>query len=209
MKIFIDFDGVLFNTGQMRDELFEILKNENFSFEEINQAYVDECADGNYRPDGHLKRLAEIHSFDQKLALNKIDQLIKNCKKYLFFDTIEVLGKLSKKYDELILLTLGDSDFQMAKIEACDISKYFSQVLDTQIPKWQFLQNIVDQNEEFIVLDDRDDNLIKIQEHFPKSKVVKMVRDEKYHDPAGHFGGYSGEIVRGLEEFYQLLDIKY
>lgn len=205
MKLFIDFDGVLFNSKSFREELISQFEKSGFSRQEVFDTYNAECLDGNYSPADHLERLKEIRDFNLKMAQARADSLVKRSKSYLYDDVLGSLKNISKLNYEVNLLTLGNPSFQPKKIKESGIRKYFDNIYCTSIPKAKYLQDLIDKNEKFIVVDDRGDALEEISAKFPKAITIEMRREEKIHDPAERSSHFSGPRITNLKQLIEIL----
>lgn len=206
MKLFIDFDGVLFNSEKFRRDLIGQIEKSGFSSQEVNDTYVAECLDGNYLPADHLARLEKIHKFNFRLAETRVESLITNAKKYLFFDVEGSLKSISKLPEyQLELISLGHPKFQPRKIKKTGIKKYFKKLHFTSIPKVEYLQGIVKVDEKFIIVDDRGDALEEISKKFPKAITIEMRRVKEIHDPAERPSNFRGSKITNLEQLIEIL----
>lgn len=206
MKLFIDFDGVLFNSEKFRNNLLSQIEKSGFSLQEVNDAYIAECLDGNYLPADHLARLEKIHKFNLRLAETRIESLVTNAKKYLFSDVDDSLKTISKLPEyQLELISLGHPKFQPGKIKKTGINKYFKKLNFPTTPKVEYLQAVVKANEKFIIVDDRGDALEEISKKFPKAIAIEMRRKKEIHDPAERPSNFRGSKITNLEQLIKIL----
>lgn len=206
MKLFIDFDGVLFDSEKFRNDLLSQIEKSGFSKQEVNDAYIAECLDSNYLPANHLLRLEKIHKFNMRLAETRIESLVKNAKKYLFSDTVESLKTISKSPNyQLEMISLGHRKFQPNKIKKTGINKYFKKLNFPTAPKVEYLQGVVKAGEKFIIVDDRGDALEEISKKFPKAIAIEMRRKKEVHDPAEHSSNFRGSKITNLEQLIKIL----
>jgi len=206
MTLFIDFDGVLFNSQKFRSDLIAQIEKSGFSKQEVYDAYNAECLDGNYLPAGHLARLGKIHKFNVRLAEARIENLANNAKKYLFSDVESSLRLLSKLPDyQLEMISLGHPKFQPGKIKKTGISKYFQKLHFTAVPKVEYLRSIAKKKEKFIIVDDRGDALEEIAKEFSKAIAIEMRREKEVHDPAERPSHFSGPKITNLGQLIEIL----
>ena len=142
MKIYIDFDGTLFNSTKHYHNYKNIFKKHNIDIEEIlKQKYKQEK---NF--DTLTKKIIKEYNLNPSIY-KEVDQIYS--KELIFKDVIPFLEKYSKKYD-LILLTLGNINYQNKKIKHSNISKYFKDIiitnkdkstLDIDYENWIFIDN--------------------------------------------------------------------
>lgn len=178
-KLFIDFDGTIFSTLAFRDKMFEIFTMAGFDEEEIKNTYAAESLDYLYSANGNLERLQKIHEYDIEKANLRMDKLIKTSKDFMFPDFDEFIQSVDREKYELDLITLGDLEFQKAKVEASGIVKYFDNVYYCEKQKWDYLDDLVELNDKFIIIDDRADTLERISKKFKRSFPILMDRQQK------------------------------
>lgn len=207
IKLFIDFDGTLFDTEAFKEKMHDIFVRAGFEKDDIKATYSAECLDYKYSPIGQMKRLEKIHPFDTTAANQRFAKLYKTCSQYLYSDSIEFLKIVNKEKYELILFTLGDVLFQKTKIDHCGIAKYFDSIYYTEIQKWEYLDNLVKQTEKFVVIDDRGDALLEIQKIFKGSLVIQIIRSVKDEDDPfiQQPSNFSGISVKNLKQARQYL----
>lgn len=206
MKLFIDFDGVLFNSEKFRSDLVSQIEKSGFSKQEVCDAYNAECLDGNYLPADHLARLEKIRKFNIRLGEARVENLVENARKYLFSDVESSLKLLSKLPDyQLEMISLGHPKFQPRKIRKTRIGKYFQKLHFTAVPKVEYFQNVVKANEKFIIVDDRGDALEEIVKNFPKAIAIEMRRKKEVHDPAERPSNFSGPKITNLKQLIEIL----
>lgn len=201
-KLFIDFDKTLFDTNQVRERLVRIFGQFGFSKDEIDQTYLAESLDGKFSPERQAKRLNGIRSFNLKVAELKIKSMIFDSNKLLYSDSIDFLDNIDRNKYEVDLLSYGNMEFQMRKVKHSGISDKFDNVYITDIEKQIYLKDVVRGDEEFIVIDDKIDNLEKISAEYPKSFMIYIVRNvddifKNYH--------FKGTKVRNLKQASQYL----
>ena len=206
-KLFIDFDGTIFSTMAFRDKMFEICTMAGFDEEEIKNTYAAESLDYLYSANGQLERLQKIHSFDIEKAKLRMDKLIKTSKDFMFPDFEEFIHSVDREKYEIDLITLGEVEFQKAKVEASGIVKYFDNAYYCETQKWEYLDELVELNEKFIIIDDRADTLEKIGKKFKRSFPILMDRQQKDMDDPflSQQEQYTGIKVKNLKQAGQYL----
>ena len=204
-KLFIDFDGVLFNARRFKADLLSEIAKCGFTMEEVGDAYVAECLDGKYLPKDHLDRLAKIHKFNMNLAEARVESVVVKAEKYLFDDARESLEKIAKlKYDRC-LITLGHKEFQPRKVKITKIDELFQHTYYTSKPKVGYLSEIIKKKEKFIIVDDRGDTLEEVAKKFPQALAIEMRREQDAHDPAERPSHFSGPKVTNLSQLIEIL----
>lgn len=174
MKIYIDFDGTLFNSTKLYKEFIKTFQKYNIKKENIenyfNKIYIKEK---NY--DTIAKKIIKENNINQSIY-QELNNIYSN--KLIFKDTIPFLKKYSKKY-ELILLTLGTNTYQKKKINSTNISKYFKEIIITSKDKSKL--DIDYQNGIFI-----DNNPFELKK-FHNSKAKYLIRIKRRTDKYSKF----------------------
>lgn len=127
MKIYIDFDGTLFDSTKHYQEYINIFKKHNIDIESyFNKEYKKEK---NF--DSLSKKIIKEYNLNPSIY-DELDKIYS--KKLIFKDAITFLEKNHNKYD-LILLTLGNIEYQKKKINKTNIGKYFKDIIITNKDK--------------------------------------------------------------------------
>jgi len=200
-KLFVDFDGTMFDTTGFKEATLEVFRKAGFSKDELMTAYQAECLDYKYSITGMTERLKKVRYFNFSLTQARIEKLFRDVPRYIYDDTEQFLQSVDKSKYELILITLGETHFQHKKVENSKLEKYFDQVLYTEIQKWDYLENIVQKVERFILIDDRSDTIHQVSLKFPKALALQMNRrDEDRDDPARNGRVYKNLSVRNFRQ---------
>ena len=174
MKIYIDFDGTLFNTDKYIEDIINILNNYGIDkklFEEVKKIfYINNKV---FDITDILDYFIDKYNIDNDLKY-KINSLLNNS--YIYPDVIENLKTLIDMGYELYLLTYGYKNYQRKKINSSNISNFFKNIIITEKDKSKL--DIDYENSIFI-----DNNPIEI-ERFHNSnakKIIRIIREkEKY-----------------------------
>ena len=202
IKLFIDFDKTLFDTSQVKERLVRIFGQLSFGQEEIDQTYLAETLDGKYSPEGQSRRLYNIRPFNLDVAELKIKSMIFDSSKILYPDTIVFLDNIDREKYEVDLLSYGDMEFQTRKVRHSGIEDKFDNIYITNIEKQIFLKDIVEDNENFFVLDDKIANLEKVSAEYSKAFMIYINRSIDNISKDFHF---KGARVRNLQQAAQYL----
>lgn len=171
-KIYIDFDGTLYNTDSFYKDFLDINLKYGISKEEIelikNNIFKNSLFNIDVLSDYIIKKYNLRNNYKEEV--NKLFNL-----KYVFDDIIYCLEKLKDKY-ELIILTYGDYNYQNKKIEGSNLKKYFKDIIITN--NKSNVSNIDYKNSIFI---DNNPNEIKKFIDVNAFKVIRIRRDiDKY-----------------------------
>ncbi|OGD65790.1 hypothetical protein A2215_01070 [Candidatus Berkelbacteria bacterium RIFOXYA2_FULL_43_10] len=205
IKLFIDFDGTLFDTKCFKAKIFGVFLELGFSAEEIEKSYFEECRDYLYNPIDQAKNLCELREFDLESAIAKLREAESISFQCVYDDSLEFLENIDRQKYEVVLLTLGDIGFQKAKFDNSGLNKYFDDALFTKLQKWEYLKDVVGAGEKFILIDDRGDTCAKVAENFPDSKTLEINRRQSAPDPMEPKDDYRGIKIKNFDEAQKYL----
>lgn len=196
MKIYIDFDGTLFNTDKYKEDIINILNDygiDKMIFEEVKKIFyinnkVFDIIDV-------VDYFIDKYNIDNSLK-DKINGLLNNS--YIYSDVIENLKILLDMGYELYLLTYGHQNYQRKKINSSNIFDYFKDIIITEKDKSKL--DIDYENSIFI-----DNNPIEIK-RFHNSNAKKIIRIIRENEK------YSKEVCNVLNviecnSFYHIVEI--
>lgn len=181
-KVFIDFDGTLFNTSDFKVAMFGIFNKVGLTDDQILPAYQAECLDYKFSIKSFTERLHKIGKFNLALTNARVEKLFQSCPSFLYPDTIEFLEGINKDLYEVNLLTLGDLEFQGEKVMHSGIVKHFDNLFFTEKQKWESLDEYVKDGERFILIDDRSDTIYRVAKRFPKCLALEIIRRSSDND---------------------------
>ncbi len=131
--VILDFDHSLFNAEEFKESLSDIFIKYGVGKKLYEETYkeIREKEKSPYSLERHLHILEGRMMYDKK-KLHKIKRevldLMKRTDEFLFSDTMDFLRKESKR-SKLVLVTLGEKEFQSLKIKSAGIKKYFVQII--------------------------------------------------------------------------------
>jgi FMN phosphatase YigB (HAD superfamily) len=189
MKIFIDFDDVLFNAKKFKRDLICIFKKhgvDKSKFEDSYYTYPKKNSNIGrfYYPGDQVKRLKKIYGLDTKNIEREIGRLMNNLEKYIFRDVDLFLENYRKS--DLFLITFGHKNFQKDKIKGAKIGKYFRNIIISRGDKLGEILKIARKynfknNENILMIDDRPEYLERIE------KGAKMIKTFHMRRPQGRY----------------------
>ena len=136
---FIDFDGTLYNTEKLKEDLLNIIiekvQNYNITKEEAtNEVKSMFNRENIYNIYNLAIFFAKRYGFDSKKVIDEINETIENGKKYLYEDSIEFVKKLKDRGNTIYIFTYAantDIEYQNAKIKGSKIANFFDGVIIT------------------------------------------------------------------------------
>lgn len=204
-KLFLDFDGTVFDTIAYGNLLWDVFVKAGFELDEIESTYKAECLDYKYSPEGHAERLAKLHEYNEVLALSRIERLYGKVKSLIFDDVSKFLGAIDRELYEVDLLSLGDIAFQKKKIKASGLVQYFDNTFVTEKQKWDYLPEIISENERFVIIDDRGDAMEKVSKEFRKAMAIEINRNGGQYDIMEQDNRFNGVKVKSLNQAIKYL----
>ena len=191
MKLFIDFDDVLFNAKKFKTDLINIFIKNGVSKLEFENSYYsfrkkDQALGKYYDLKKQISALKKIKRLDHEKLANELADFTANLESYVFSDVKIFLEKFPKK--DLFLVTYGHEKFQKLKIKNSDLKKYFSQIIITKNYKADDIEDVSKKqkfslDEKIILIDDRPDQIEKVKEQNEKVVTFRLRRKEgRYKD---------------------------
>lgn len=214
MRIFIDFDDVLFNTKQLTRDIINVFEKNGVSEEIFKKYYKDPTAEKKknivrkYSPYDQIKRIdkKEINTKGIKKELPKI---IKDTRKYLFEDGVRFSKEL--KDEGLYIVSFGDGRFQKEKINNSGIAKYFKKIIIVDVSKAVAIRKIlknenIKNGEALIFIDDREKFLKDIKKSYPGMVTFLMKRIEgRYNDKRTNYCDFE---VKNFDEILSIIRLR-
>ena len=191
MKIFIDFDDVLFYSKKFIQDEKKIFRKYKISEKIFQKHYYQYRKDkkGNliriYNLKKQLRGIKKEKKMDIEPIRKELEVFLKDTGKYIFNDVENFLKKFEKK--NLFIISYSKTDFQKNKIKNSGISKYFKKIIITDEKKFKVLKRIIDtekiKEEEIFFLEDRVDYIVGVKNEIPWVKTILMRRPQgRYKD---------------------------
>jgi FMN phosphatase YigB (HAD superfamily) len=191
MKVFIDFDDVIFNAKRFKNDLIKVFLENGITRSEFDNSYYtfakkDQDRGKYYDPKSQIQVLRRRRQINHKKLNLKIDDLMGNLERYVFPDVAYFLGNFSKK--DLFLITYGHVRFQKNKIKGSGIGKYFRKTIVSKKNKIDDILKIAGKiklfpEEDIILIDDRPEQIEEVEKRKKKVTTFRMCRKEgRYSD---------------------------
>ena len=173
-KIYIDFDGTLFDTDSFYKDFLNICLSYGIEKEEVELAKTELFTENNlFNMDIIVDYLIKKYNLSSKFNLDVYNLF---SAKYVYDDVIQFLEKLKDKY-ELIILTYGEYHYQTTKINASNLKSYFTDIIITD--KNKSTLNNVDYNNSIFI--DNNPKEVKRFIEVNSKKVIRIRREsDKY-----------------------------
>ncbi|MFZ2188255.1 MAG: hypothetical protein WAV73_01680 [Candidatus Moraniibacteriota bacterium] len=207
MKIFIDFDDVIFNTGKFKEDfLNEVFIKNGATQADFAETYYyffkkNKQVNKYYDPKKQIKALGKKEYINGNKLEKDFYTFMKDLEKYVFEDVTSFLKKIGKR--NLFLISYGDPLFQKMKIEGTHTAEMFGGVILGKFRKMDLISKEMGvcgllQYEKIIVIDDLPKHLGKIKALKERLVTFHIRRPEgRYRDLACKYVDYE---VKNLKE---------
>jgi FMN phosphatase YigB (HAD superfamily) len=186
MKIFLDFDDVIFNAKKFKLDLIGVFLKNGISREEFDSSYyfITRKVIGRkdyYDPKKQILVLRRKESINQKKLKKDLDNFMEDLSCYVFKDFYAFL-KLFRKSD-LYLITFGHPKFQAKKINRSGIKKYFKKVIISRKDKVDDIMRIMKEDkfpdsEEVVFVEDYPEQVEEAKKRSKRIRCFHMCRPE-------------------------------
>jgi FMN phosphatase YigB (HAD superfamily) len=184
MKVFVDFDDVLFNTGAFVAHLKSIFADFGINEELFTKTYeaMRTAAHGGnfcYRFDKHVAKIREHKAVDEAALIGALEAALKNTEAFVFADSKEFLRFLTERGHDVRVLSFGDQGFQTNKIQASGIELLVNEIIVTNEDKETAIGHVLGESTDpAYFFDDRVFFLESVKKVFPQVTTVLVQRSE-------------------------------
>lgn len=187
MKIFFDFDDVLFNTQAFVDENFKVFARYGVSAELYRETYVAARQLGNewvkvYNMDAHLETLKDlVPGFDAESVRAGVEKTLSDTSHFVFPEVEACLRKLKERGCELYVISFGRPEFQRSKIQNSGLAPYLQGILAGLEMKSAMMQSVLgqeSQGEDVWFVEDQVKFIQETKKVFPSMTMVQVARPE-------------------------------
>ena len=195
MKVYIDFDGTLFDTDKYNKNTKEVFNKYGITNEMFHEAYQELFGKTKlFNLNIIADYLVDKYSIDKEIY--KEISVVKN-NDYVYPEVINCLKEMNLLGFELYILTYGDILFQREKIEYSNISKYFKDIIITEQTKTSL--NLDFKN---IIFIDNNPNETEMFHNVGSKCVIRIKRStDKYSELKNN----TKEVLE-FEDFNKIVD---
>ncbi len=209
MKIFIDFDDVLFNTRDFSAYLKEFFAKAGISQELFQQYYYDpvDQANGNvklFNPEGLLARLEKYEKIKVDSIQADFEAQLQDLRRFVFADVQAFLVAMGK--ENLYVVSFGLPSFQQRKFIGSGLSELVESCVVTENLKAQAVAQLIEEvpikpTEKIIFIDDRIEQLEDVKKKHPAILTIFLCRKEgRYCDQKNEFCDWEAHDLREVEK---------
>ncbi|HRY82815.1 MAG TPA: HAD hydrolase-like protein [Candidatus Moranbacteria bacterium] len=207
MKIFIDFDDVLFDTREFVIDYKKIFKSYGINEKIYDKYYYNYPANKNksfkkYNSKMHVREIGKNFPINARKIEKNITNFIKNTRKYIFKDVYKFVNRFSKK--DLYIISFPKIGFQETKIKNSGINKYFEKSISTSGLKSKIIKNLIKKNEIVYFIDDRLESVENVKKKIPSVVTILLGRKEGRHKYSGK-GNFDFRAVN-LREVFKIIN---
>lgn len=184
MKVFIDFDDVIFNTKKFKDDLVLVFLRFGVTQDLYEKSYFDP-EDGKlaraYDPYAQIKRLVRLTDIDEDAINKALHEFMKTSSDYVFPD-VKSFAMVCGGSKNLYVVSYGDVRFQEEKINSSGIKDFIDNIFITDKLKTSVIRDVLGKGDvaEDVVffLDDRVEQINNVKKIFPGIKTILVKRPE-------------------------------
>jgi len=187
MKIFVDFDDVIFNTKEFVSDFKKIFQDNGVSQEVFNKYYYGypiKQKGGRlkkYDPWEHIRLIKKELNIDVDKLKRDLIEFLNNAGAYVFHDVRGFLESFDK--GGLYLISYGRTDFQGLKISKSGVAQYFRKIIITDRLKSEPIKRIVENSDETMYfLEDRVEQIDDVKKNMPRIITILVKRKEGRYD---------------------------
>lgn len=194
MKIFLDFDDVLFNTKKFVVDYKKIFRLHGISEDIYKKYYYDYPPNRKnsklkkYISEPHIDKIGKEEKIDVSDLKRDIEVFLGKANKYVFSDVADFLNSFNKKDNYLI--SYSKNKFLESKIKNSGVAKYFKTIIMTDVMKSLPIKDImrndnIKKDEQMFFLDDRIEQIDDVKKHCKWVKTIFVNRKEgRYQNSA-------------------------
>lgn len=199
MRIYLDFDDTILDTGAFVRELERIYRDAGFSEDEFVRIWRETKEKrGDFDLDAFTDAFAAAGDFDQDRVRKHVDTIFSNMDVFVHDDFFEFAKEFGP--DRLAMLSFGTTPTQREKIENSKVVPYFSEIIVTSRGKEEDFRDIAEKHagKQLFFVDDRAHQVDRVKEAVPEVVAMRIAR------PSGRYPDDKSEradhIVRDLAE---------
>lgn len=207
MKIFLDFDDTILNTGAFVKELIRVFNSVGFTDEDFYRNYEKTKQKvGDFDLDTIFGFFAERGDFDVRKVRKSIDNLFANIDVFVYDDFFDFAKEFGK--ENLGIVSFGTTASQREKIENSKVVPYFSEVIVTSKSKEEDFADIVKthSDKQIFFVEDKADQVDRVKTRTPQIVAMKMERtDGRYINSKSELADF---VVKDFYEVEKIIKSK-
>ena len=185
MKVFFDWDDVIFNTGLFVESIADIFERRGVSRDIYRETYHQARLIGGdvmkvYNFDAHTDILRQhVPDLDAAALRSEYDALFSDMRRYVFPDVELLLRDLKTQGAGIFIVSFGVEKIQRAKIEGSGLSPLLTEVLVGIGHKSEMIASVSgDSAEDAWFIDDQPKFVADVKTAFPHIGTIQMCRKD-------------------------------
>lgn len=182
MKIILDFDDTIFDTGSFNEEIANIFIELGFSKEEYERNYQRSMnLKGDFDKDFIIELFSEIKQINRNKIKGEIETVIKGSKKFIYDDFFDFARSFNKK--DLTLVSVGLKEIQTGKIANAGMVSFFNKISILKKYKSDEIKLIAQKypTKKIFFIDDKAKQIDEAKKRLPRIIAIKMERPRGRH----------------------------
>lgn len=184
MKIFLDFDDVVFNTKKFKNDFRKMFILNGVPGKIFDNYYVDPLdtrAIKTFNPWLQIERINSEIEIDKEKLKKLVNEFISDMSPYVFNDFFDFVKSIKAK--NICILSFGEREFQTKKILNSGVEKKIKEIIITENSKADEIALFVSKinyffDEKIFFLDDRIAQISSVRKRFPKIITILVKRPE-------------------------------
>jgi FMN phosphatase YigB (HAD superfamily) len=195
-----DFDYTLFDAASFKDDMKAAVVRLGVSEDRFDETYREVVSrEGkvyDYDPAEHLDLLAADLESDEAVreAAEGIHQVLANAEDYLYEGALELMERLRATGVEQVMVTLGNADWQRAKVENSGLAKYLDRIVTIDGSKAEAVRELAADHDAVYVVNDNGQEVAALRESQPELNYILV------DGPKGKPAELELEAIAGLAE---------
>lgn len=182
MKIYLDFDDTILDTGGFKRELARAFREAGASEEEfLNNYEAAKAKAGGFDLETILESFDRKSGFDAAAARKRAYGMLAHMDAFVYEDFFDFAKEFGK--DNLVLLSFGRTAMQKTKIDNSKVALYLGEIIVTDRGKEEQFPGILKRHpgKRIYFVDDKADQIDRVKAVAPSVTAMKMERSGGLH----------------------------
>lgn len=189
----IDFDDTLFDTQRFKTARLNAMSalgvTEEDFWKSYQEASISQDGKFTYTNERHAQMLMN-HGYDFDAVYRALQKTTEDLHLYLFTDTLSFLASVRQREQSMVLLSLGDPEFQELKVKSSGIHKLFDRIFMVNDSKEAVLHHLFEtvDPEHVWFINDKVHETERLLQTFPRMRCLMKIAahiDRKKYSECG------------------------
>lgn len=187
MKIFLDFDDVIFHTSHFLSDLKKMFVSygiDDGQFDDVYKNFLSPTGVNmiTFDPWKQLDIIEKQNGIKYQDLRWNLNDYLSDTQKYVFDDVVPFLNKVGR--DNSFVASHGSNDFQMNKIRSSKIAEYVTDIKVSEKPKWQSIFEVasggkISLDDDIYFIDDKAHHVDEVKKKYSHINVILMKRPQR------------------------------